>query len=69
MRKPLISIVICTFNRGHTLKEALNSIIYQKTYGRFKFEIILVDNGSTDNTKKIYNNFLSKNQNDNLRYI
>lgn len=47
---PLVSIVVVTYNRAHFLKDALDSILRQT----FKdYEIILVDDGSTDNTKKI----------------
>ena len=48
--EPLISVVIVTYNRAHFLKDALDSIKRQT----FKdYEIILVDDGSTDNTKEI----------------
>lgn len=47
---PLVSIVVVTYNRAHFLKEALDSILRQT----FKdYEIIVVDDGSTDNTKEI----------------
>ncbi len=47
---PLISVIVVTYNRAHFLKDALESIKRQT----FKdYEIILVDDGSTDNTKEI----------------
>ena len=47
---PLISVVVVTYNRAQFLKDALDSIKRQT----FKdYEIILVDDGSTDNTKEI----------------
>lgn len=47
---PLISIIVVTYNRAHFLKDALDSIQRQS----FKdYEVILVDDGSTDNTKEI----------------
>ena len=45
--EPLISIVILNYNAGKLLDECINSI--QKTE-RVNFEIILVDNASTDKT-------------------
>lgn len=51
---PLISIVIVSYNRAHFLPEALDSIRRQ-TFGNY--EIILVDDGSTDNTKEITENY------------
>ena len=46
----LITILIPTFNRRTLLKRALNSI-YRQTYT--EFEIIVVDDGSTDGTEKM----------------
>ena len=47
---PMISVIVVTYNRAHYLKDALDSILRQT----FKdYEIILVDDGSTDNTKEI----------------
>ncbi len=46
----LISIIIPTYNRGHLIKETLDSIIAQ-TYTNW--ECIVVDDGSTDNTEEL----------------
>ena len=47
---PLVSIIMPTYNRAEYIMEALNSIKRQT----FKdYEIIVVDDGSTDNTKEI----------------
>ncbi len=51
---PLISIIIVSYNRAHFLPEALDSIRRQ-TFG--DYEIILVDDGSTDNTEEIAENY------------
>ena len=47
---PLVSIIIPTYNSQKTLEICLNSIINQ-TYKNI--EVILVDNGSVDKTRKI----------------
>jgi len=47
-----ISIVIPTFNSAKVLKTCLESLANQ-TVGREKYEVIVVDDGSTDETKDI----------------
>ena len=50
-----VSIIIPTFNRGCLLEETLQSILKQ-TYT--KWECIIVDDGSTDNTEKIVEKYI-----------
>ena len=48
--RPLISVVIPTYNRGWIIAEAIESVLAQD----FKnFQLIVVDDGSTDNTREI----------------
>ena len=54
---PLVSFCIPTFNSSRTLKSCLKSIKRQKYP---KIEIIIVDNGSTDDTLKIAEGFTDK---------
>jgi glycosyltransferase involved in cell wall biosynthesis len=61
---PFFSIIIPSYNRGHILSETINSIIEQS---HDDFEIILVDDGSTDNTKEIIE-VLMKSEN-RLKYV
>jgi len=55
--KPLISIVMPCYNCATTLKEAFDSI-YRQNF-RYSFEIILVDDGSKDNTVEIIKELIS----------
>ena len=51
---PLVSVIIPTFNHAHFLKKALESVIEQ-TY--VNWEIIIIDNHSSDNTEDVINEF------------
>jgi glycosyltransferase involved in cell wall biosynthesis len=55
--KPLISIIIPTYNRASFLKEAIESVLAQ-TYENW--ELIIVDDGSTDNTSELVKKFTDK---------
>lgn len=48
--KPIISVIIPTYNRGWILKEAVDSVLSQEFYN---FELIVVDDGSEDNSPDI----------------
>lgn len=53
----MVSIIIPTYNYGKYLNETLKSIMDQ-SYNNW--ECIVIDDGSTDNTKEIVNNFILK---------
>jgi glycosyltransferase involved in cell wall biosynthesis len=57
-----ISIIIRTYNRGYIIGEAIESVLSQ-TYG--DFEIIVVDDGSSDDTAEAVQRFRS----DKIRYM
>lgn len=48
---PELSVIICTRNRLHYLRKALKSVMDQSVSG-ISFEIVVVDNGSTDKTSQ-----------------
>jgi glycosyltransferase involved in cell wall biosynthesis len=56
--KLAISIVICTYNRADYIQEALESL-YNQTLVKDAFEVIIVNNNSTDNTEQVCNNFIA----------
>lgn len=65
MKKYKFTIFTPTYNRGNNLIELYNSIITQK----FKdFEWLIIDDGSTDNTKEIIEGFIKENK-IKIRYI
>ena len=52
---PFFSVIIPTYNRAEILTRALNSILNQSFSD---WELIVVDDGSNDNTKEIVQVFL-----------
>lgn len=56
--KPFFSIIIPTYNRAGLIGTAIESVINQK----FKsWELIIVDDGSTDNTKGVVRSYKNEN--------
>lgn len=61
---PTVSIILPTFNRAYILMRSINSVLNQT----FKnWELIIVDDGSDDNTFQLINDLI--NQNYRIRYI
>jgi glucosyl-dolichyl phosphate glucuronosyltransferase len=46
-----VSVILCTFNRSATLPSALDSLATQQLSESVSWEVIVVDNNSTDNTR------------------
>lgn len=57
-----ISIIIATYNRANLLKESLESL-QNIDAPDLKYEVIVVDNNSKDNTSDVVNEFLKKCRN------
>ncbi len=64
--RPVISVVICTFNRANLLAEALKALCNQ-TLTPEKYEVLIVDNNSTDATHEVAETFI--NNHSNVRYL
>ncbi|ACB52682.1 glycosyl transferase, family 2 [Crocosphaera subtropica ATCC 51142] len=63
MSNPQIAAIICTHNRDPYLGDAIKSLLAQEGVS---YEVLIVDNGSTDSTKDVVAPFLS---NPHLRYV
>lgn len=55
-----ISIVIPAYNEEKYILNSLRSLLNQNLVNTISYEIIIVDNNSTDNTYKIVKNFIDK---------
>jgi glycosyltransferase involved in cell wall biosynthesis len=62
MSEPFFSVIIPTYNRANFLYKAIESVLSQTYKG---FELIIIDDGSTDNTKEI----ISKYQDERIIYF
>ncbi|GAB3884756.1 glycosyltransferase family 2 protein [Spirosoma agri] len=54
MELPLVSVIIPTYNYAHYILDAINSL-KQQSYSWDKIEVVVVDDGSTDNTEELLN--------------
>ncbi|MGB8225356.1 MAG: glycosyltransferase family A protein, partial [Sedimentisphaerales bacterium] len=47
---PIVTVIIPTYNRGYIVKRAIDSLLAQSLTD---FEVIIVDDGSTDDTRLV----------------
>ncbi len=64
----ILSIIICSYNRASYINDALTSL-YCQSAGLNSFEVIIVDNNSTDNTKEVYTAWRQTNNNGHFTFI
>lgn len=62
-----VTIILGTYNRGGSLESFLQAISDIKT--NYDWQIIFVDNNSTDNTKKILTDFIEMNPQLSAKYL
>lgn len=66
--RPAISIVICTYNRADYIGEAMQSL-YHQSLQKDQFEVIIVDNNSTDNTEAVCNAYITAHTDSSFIYL
>ena len=68
MSAPLVSFIICTYNRDAYIEKALRCVASQKTEAT-RFELIVIDNKSTDSTASICSRLQAEFTNINFHYF
>lgn len=63
-----ISVVICTYNRALYLPAALESL-YNQSISKELFEVIVVNNNSTDHTEQVCNDFIASHLDAHFIYL
>jgi glycosyltransferase involved in cell wall biosynthesis len=63
-----ISVIVPTYNRAKILSMAVESLIKQD-FNKLNYEIVIVDNNSTDNTKEVAEKYQKENPDTVIRYV
>jgi len=63
-----VSVSICTYNRCSLLRQALDSVLSQAIGHDQRYEVIVVDNNSTDDTKHLVHRYIAQGHT-NLQYL
>ena len=56
----MASVAICTQNRADSLARTLESLCAMRCVPASEYEVVVVDNGSTDHTAKVCNEFAAR---------
>jgi glycosyltransferase involved in cell wall biosynthesis len=63
-----VSVVVTNYNREKIIEKCLESLLIQKN-GEVSYEVVIIDDCSTDNSCLIINNFIKNHKLDNFRLI
>ncbi|WP_027178432.1 glycosyltransferase [Maridesulfovibrio bastinii] len=66
MTKPLVSIVVPSYNQARYLPTALDSVMFQEYPN---IELIICNHGSTDNTSRIIADFINSIESEKVSYL
>lgn len=67
MQRQKINIIICTYNRAAILVGSLESFFRMTLPSKNEFELLIVDNNSTDETRHVVDQFIEQHQE--VRYV
>jgi glycosyltransferase involved in cell wall biosynthesis len=63
-----LTLLVCTYNRSKDLRDLLETALAQETDGAFTYEVLVVDNNSTDDTRKVTESYIDAGH-ARLRYL
>lgn len=66
--KVIISVIVCTYNRDKFIKACLTHL-YNQALAKENYEVIVVNNNCTDNTKAIVDAFIAEHSELNIRQV
>lgn len=66
--QPIISVVICSYNRADYIINAIDSL-YRQTLPKKDFEVFVVDNNSIDNTEDLVQAYIRDHDDFNIVYL
>ncbi len=55
-----ITVALCTYNRADMLRQTLETLVALRTNDLFEYELLIVDDGSTDSTPEVIQEFAEK---------
>lgn len=58
--RQIVTVIVCTYNRCESLTRALQSIVVLKFTDFVEWEVLIVDNNSTDETRTVVEQFVSQ---------
>jgi glycosyltransferase involved in cell wall biosynthesis len=64
----LITVIVCTYNRSGSLRETLTSLANMAVPADFSWELIVVDNNSSDDTRAVIEEF-ARTSGLNVQYV
>lgn len=64
----IVTIILCTYNRAHSLDTALESVLASALASHVDWELLVVDNNSRDRTREVINEFCLRHPG-RVRYI
>ncbi len=57
-----ITVCVCTFKRGHLLRDFIDGLTFQRTDGLFTYDLVIVDNDSARSAEQTVSKYAAKSR-------